>query len=683
MVSLHKVIGICAGALALSIMAVSCGPEKVPEPTPTPPNPSIPVEDIYLTAATRTKAITDPGATLAVEVDCNDEWDFALSEPYFMEVSRTKTELVLALDRLSFEGDRKIGINVYAKRAPEVKKELSVKVKSALGLDVAFADDGSAKDLSSNKMFIKQVEGSGAVVYKAGGKNVVKFYSELGGKSTEGYYKVDYSSGATLKNALADGYSVEVQFMLGQKNECSGDVMMFSSIGDGGTGVFLAAGSKDIAFSANVGGEWKVAKSGVVPEVGRYYHATGVWDKSAGKVRIYVDGELKSEVDAAGEFALSSSVAQRWFCIGGNCSSGNYADKSWNGDVVLSRVYDAVLRASDVAELRKSADVDFGTSEVKLEDILYLPLCVLPYGGEYTVYANGLKQADKLRFESLDGMHSATLDGVVKGDRLSVKFPTDFVAGKYKMTLLRGEGSAPVGLCELSFSKNARPVSRPEIVAHRGFHKTVMENSIPALEAAQKAGFDAVELDIWLTTDGRLVVNHDGKWNGKTVQDSSYGELAGIPTLEEFIVQARKYPKTKLVIEIKEHSSAKRNADCTAEMVRIVKEMGYESTAEYICFDLDVCKQIAAALPGTMVGYLSSTSDLQGLKAAGIMCADFSDSYLFNNPSLFETAHSLGMKVNIWTVNSEYDMKKAIGLGVDYITTDSPDDLQRILSRMF
>ena len=39
-----------------------------------------------------------------------------------------------------------------------------MKVKSALGLDVAFADDGSAKDLSSNKMFIKQEEGSGAVV---------------------------------------------------------------------------------------------------------------------------------------------------------------------------------------------------------------------------------------------------------------------------------------------------------------------------------------------------------------------------------------------------------------------------------------------------------------------------------------------------------------------------------------
>ena len=98
MASLHKVIGICAGALALSIMAVSCGPEKVPEPTPTPPNPSIPVEDIYLTAATRTKAITDPGATLAVEVDCNDEWDFALSEPYFMEVSLSKVVMPVCSD---------------------------------------------------------------------------------------------------------------------------------------------------------------------------------------------------------------------------------------------------------------------------------------------------------------------------------------------------------------------------------------------------------------------------------------------------------------------------------------------------------------------------------------------------------------------------------------------------------
>ena len=37
-----------------------------------------------------------------------------------------------------------------------------------------------------------------------------------------------------------------------------------------------------------------------------------------------------------------------------------------------------------------------------------------------------------------------------------------------------------------------------------------------------------------------------------------------------------------------------------------------------------------------------------------------------------EEAHTLGMTVNVWTVNSEADMKEMIDAGVDFITTDQP-----------
>ena len=45
-------------------------------------------------------------------------------------------------------------------------------------------------------------------------------------------------------------------------------------------------------------------------------------------------------------------------------------------------------------------------------------------------------------------------------------------------------------------------------------------------------------------------------------------------------------------------------------------------------------------------------------------------------------SHGLGMKVNIWTVNSDEDMLASIALGVDYITTDYPDRLMEIYEMM-
>lgn len=47
-----------------------------------------------------------------------------------------------------------------------------------------------------------------------------------------------------------------------------------------------------------------------------------------------------------------------------------------------------------------------------------------------------------------------------------------------------------------------------QIVAHRGLHKSLPENSLAALEAAIGAGADAVEFDVRVTRDGVAVVTH-------------------------------------------------------------------------------------------------------------------------------------------------------------------------------
>ena len=39
----------------------------------------------------------------------------------------------------------------------------------------------------------------------------------------------------------------------------------------------------------------------------------------------------------------------------------------------------------------------------------------------------------------------------------------------------------------------------------------------------------------------------------------------------------------------------------------------------------------------------------------------------------------LGMKVNVWTVNKESEMKQLIDMKVDFITTDQPLEVKELL----
>ena len=48
-----------------------------------------------------------------------------------------------------------------------------------------------------------------------------------------------------------------------------------------------------------------------------------------------------------------------------------------------------------------------------------------------------------------------------------------------------------------------------KIIAHRGASGYVTENTLPAVKKALDLNADAVEVDIWRTTDDSLVVFHD------------------------------------------------------------------------------------------------------------------------------------------------------------------------------
>ena len=50
-----------------------------------------------------------------------------------------------------------------------------------------------------------------------------------------------------------------------------------------------------------------------------------------------------------------------------------------------------------------------------------------------------------------------------------------------------------------------------DIIAHRGASHDAPENTLAAFKLGWAQRADAVELDIWLTKDGKIIVCHDGE----------------------------------------------------------------------------------------------------------------------------------------------------------------------------
>ena len=63
--------------------------------------------------------------------------------------------------------------------------------------------------------------------------------------------------------------------------------------------------------------------------------------------------------------------------------------------------------------------------------------------------------------------------------------------------------------CGAGIIPGDRDMPYPRICAHRGFNYVAPENSLPAFGAAVALGAVEIELDVWPTKDGELIISHD------------------------------------------------------------------------------------------------------------------------------------------------------------------------------
>lgn len=91
------------------------------------------------------------------------------------------------------------------------------------------------------------------------------------------------------------------------------------------------------------------------------------------------------------------------------------------------------------------------------------------------------------------------------------------------------------------------------VIAHRGYHAKIFENTPAAFEAAVALGVDGIETDVRISRDGSMVLLHDRVVSGKAVVDLTHSELEQeigykIPTLDEML---ERFPGIMWNVEIK------------------------------------------------------------------------------------------------------------------------------------
>ncbi|MDV3103417.1 glycerophosphodiester phosphodiesterase family protein [Thermococcus waiotapuensis] len=204
------------------------------------------------------------------------------------------------------------------------------------------------------------------------------------------------------------------------------------------------------------------------------------------------------------------------------------------------------------------------------------------------------------------------------------------------------------------------------VLGHRGYSEKYPENTLLAFRKAIEAGADGIELDVWLTKDGEVVVIHDetvdrtsngsGKVKEMTLaelRELDFGMGEGIPTLEE-VFEA--LPENAVVnVEIKDIDAVKKTAEIIGannpERV-IVSSFIIDALREYRKLDSETRlgvlldrEEVLAQLP-QLIAELRPWSINPPIEALSVVGVEKTVKEL-------EKAKGAGLKVLLWSLKDE------------------------------
>ena len=226
-----------------------------------------------------------------------------------------------------------------------------------------------------------------------------------------------------------------------------------------------------------------------------------------------------------------------------------------------------------------------------------------------------------------------------------------------------------------------------EIIAHRGASYLAPENTVASSRLAFELGADAVEVDIYLSADNKIVCIHDA--NTKRTAGADHvvkntdseilrsldagswksAEYKGekIPFLKEVI---KSVPRgKKLVVELK----------CGSEVLPLLKKTvgKYSKSREFafIAFNFQTITDTKKTFPDNPCHWLCSNKillekNLPFVPGAGL--DGVSLSYGLIDEQVAKKVRELNLELFSWTVDDPAEARRLMPLGVKGITTNRP-----------
>jgi glycerophosphoryl diester phosphodiesterase len=184
-------------------------------------------------------------------------------------------------------------------------------------------------------------------------------------------------------------------------------------------------------------------------------------------------------------------------------------------------------------------------------------------------------------------------------------------------------------------------------------------------------------------------VNHDPVYFGDTIQTNTYAYLnrnklsngESLPTLEDYFLKGTQNKhKTLLICEIKAAIKDKeQDYLATIETLALVKKLKIEKRIVFISFSQDILRWIKEKQSKATVLYLDSDLSIDVVVQNKFDGINLNYTTFKNNRKLSAAAKNAGLKIGSWTVNVLSDLTILQEQGVEWITTNQPQQFQKQL----
>ncbi|MCR8848334.1 glycerophosphodiester phosphodiesterase [Rossellomorea sp. SC111] len=228
-----------------------------------------------------------------------------------------------------------------------------------------------------------------------------------------------------------------------------------------------------------------------------------------------------------------------------------------------------------------------------------------------------------------------------------------------------------------------------KLFAHRGVSGEAPENTLAAFKAAADSGAYGIELDVQLSKDGKIVVNHDETIDRTTngtgyVKDLTWEQLrtydAGnwfhpsfkgesIPSLEEVLDVVTTH-RDSIIINIELKNDQIDYPQLEEKVLEMLKEKGMKEQTIISSFNPESLKKVRELDPDIETGEGIPANILDRIKPLQVN-AIHCEAVFAQSPTGI-IVMEMGIPLRVFTINTMEELQLVKKAGVEVVMTDYP-----------